>query len=663
MTLYGRVFCAELERQNDTNHTRTRRHISLEELYSAHGYSSTVRSDDDDLSQDSDTIDAVRMQSGNNRAFRSKRSLRRQHQDHHFGGDHGEGFFRSYGFEDSDEDHSIRRPPPRRPPSHQHNSWEEPPRKQPAHPHIPQHEGGNWDSPKPHRPMDQPHWKPQTDSKPPQHLEEPLWNPSSPPHHEELSWSPSQHRPRPAHNHKEPWSSPTHTSNHGAESGEWTSEQRPQSHGEHLTSEEGSWSGNLESEPASSHGHQWSTESVSQPKVRPPLHEMDWPEQTKVPSKHAPSKPEDSWEAPIKPQRPSVEPNSWESSSEKKNTQKQTVPDSWENVPSRSPSKPTKPSNSWEEQPARIQRRPESNPPNPIVVWPEKQAPSSSKVQSKQVPSNAVPAAEGSDEDSPNAPKETAGGRHHRPLHSAPVEGRQPHSQKSQSQKLSQSSKLPPTTEAEMAELTHSRGKGGWDIDSFVASGAGLSRAELEAKKRSEDQNSDGPKFAQAISRRSASRRWRRSAAEQSSSSTGKPKIKLSPAKNAVITVYQPKSLGNGFVVNEPIGQVETDDEGYFDIDVVISDYFKNVVLPMRKPYFTVTHTCKQSSGSLKEPCRYVSYLPLLNERDLSSTTLTTKFEPTSEVSKVVILGMENEEIPTSKHCPMGSPKNIFDVL
>ncbi|KAI1730183.1 hypothetical protein Ddc_02868 [Ditylenchus destructor] len=740
VTLYGRVFCAEVERQNATNtttHTRHRRHISLEELYSAHGYSSSVRSDDD-LFDNSQTMDAVMKQPGNDRILRSNRGqLRRQHQDHFGDGrdsHNGETLFRSYGFEDSDEGGNH---PPRRPSPHQHNSWEHQPppqKRQPLRPLPPQHhEESSWDSSQsrhkpPHHPQEE-SWKPSKPRpRPPQNSGEVSWGPSSNhprpgEHHEDTFWSPSQSPPRPPQHHQQDWNpshSPSHKlirpNNHGSQSGEWLPEPRPEprprppSQTPHSSAEGEEWSGSMQPRPASPHVPQWSGESMAPLRPKPQAapkpqaqEEKDWSEPPQRPMKPAgipPSQPmqPNRWEdRPMRPPHFTSQqiPNSGEIASEgqatNENQQEDSapIPSSWESVPSRSPSKPARPSNSWEnadpQQPPHIQRRPQT-PEKPANQWPSKQTlPFSSNGSPEEVPSNAVPTTEENIEDSPITPEEIAavtGGKQvqQKPSHINSDSGRHISVQNQQNDQTSaqiqnqnqigqrppQSPKLPPTTEAEMDELMHSRGKGGWDADPFVASGAGLTRAELEARKRAEEQNEEdgnAPKFAQAISRRSASRRWRRSAAIFRSPPSKTPKIKLSPAKNAVITVYQPVSLGNGFVVNEPIGRVETDEDGYFHVNVVLSDYFMNVVMRMKKPFFTITHTCNQNGEELEEPCRYVSYLPLLKERDLSSSSHITEIEPASEVSKVVVLGVGNDGIPTSKRCPYGNSKDELEFL
>ncbi|KAI1719021.1 hypothetical protein DdX_06139 [Ditylenchus destructor] len=310
VTLYGRVFCAELERQvnatNTTSHTRHRRHISLEELYSAHGYSSSVRSDDD-LFDNAQTVEAIMKQPGNDRILRSNRGqLRRQHQVH-FGDGHdshnGEALFRSYGFEDSDEG-EIR--PSRHPSPHQHNSWEHQmpsQKRQPLPPRPPQHhEESHWDS------SQSPH-------KPPRHPEEGSWKPSKPQHSGEVSshharpdepledtfWSPSHPRPKPPQHHQEEWN-PSHSpspklirpNNNGPESGEWLPERRPAprprlpAQTTHSSAEDEEWSGSMRQrpKPASPHVPQWSGESMTplQPKTQA-QEEKDRPELPQKPTK------------------------------------------------------------------------------------------------------------------------------------------------------------------------------------------------------------------------------------------------------------------------------------------------------------------------------------------------------------------------------------------
>uniref|UniRef100_A0A915DBQ3 Uncharacterized protein n=1 Tax=Ditylenchus dipsaci TaxID=166011 RepID=A0A915DBQ3_9BILA len=183
------------------------------------------------------------------------------------------------------------------------------------------------------------------------------------------------------------------------------------------------------------------------------------------------------------------------------------------------------------------------------------------------------------------------------------------------------------TTDAEKEEFMSSKSKENpWNFDPFIESGAGLTRAEKEKNQKMDEDST--PKFAQPIIKHLRQKRSPKPGPVYLDNPAVKKTFKLEPAEDALVTIYQPKTVGFA-KINEPVGRVKTDKDGYFRIEITIKDDYP----------FPIT------SPILRSP---ISALQM--ERP-SKRTHTMMGGDTS-VGKVVVLGVDDQKRTTTR-CPI----------
>uniref|UniRef100_A0A915DCF6 Uncharacterized protein n=1 Tax=Ditylenchus dipsaci TaxID=166011 RepID=A0A915DCF6_9BILA len=185
------------------------------------------------------------------------------------------------------------------------------------------------------------------------------------------------------------------------------------------------------------------------------------------------------------------------------------------------------------------------------------------------------------------------------------------------------------TTDAEKEEFMSSKSKENpWNFDPFIESGAGLTRAEKEKNQKMDEDST--PKFAQPIIKHLRQKRSPKPGPVYLDNPAVKKTFKLEPAEDALVTIYQPKTVGFA-KINEPVGRVKTDKDGYFRIEITIKDDYP---FSHHLTYFT--------------DCRYVSYQPIIQPID------HTMMGGDTSVGKVVVLGVDDQKRTTTR-CPIPS--------